>query len=100
MPKYSAETYHPDHVESLLHERGLLHLRARKHGTAVVVESGPAKDAVKHFRVRRDTVHYWRLDIANHQGRWQRTPFRGLLDDMIMLVPENFPWVVADHGAN
>lgn len=100
MPKYAAETHHPEHVESLLHERGFQHLRARKHGAAVVVESGPAEDAVKHFRVRRDTVHYWVLDIANHQGRWQRTPFRGLLDEMISLVPENFPWVLTDFGPN
>jgi hypothetical protein len=100
MPKYTAETYHPEHVENLLHERGFQHLRARKHGAAVVVESGPAKDAVKHFRVRRDTVHYWVLDIANHQGRWQRTPFRGLLDEMITLVPETFPWVLTDLGSN
>ena len=100
MPKYAAETYHPGQVEDFLHERGFDHLRARKHGAAVIVESGPLKNAIKHFRVRRDTVHYWLLDVADHRGTWQRTPFRGLLDDVLALVPENFSWVIADTADN
>jgi hypothetical protein len=73
MPKYQAEDYHPKTVERLLHGRDLTHLRARKHGAAVIVESGPPDDAVKHLRLTRDAVHLWLLDIADDRGRWERT---------------------------
>ena len=32
----------------------------------MIVESGPAADPVKHIRLRRDTVHLWCLDVADH----------------------------------
>ena len=95
-----AESYHPGHVEDFLHERGLKHVRARKRGTAIIVESGPDTDAVKHIRVRRDTVHLWLVDVADHRGKWERTPFRGLLDEVLGLVVDAFPWVLSDIDGN
>ena len=95
MPKH-AEFYHPGQVEDFLHERGFKHVRARKRGSDVIVESGPKTDAIKHIRVRRDTVHLWLVHIADHRGQWQTTPFRGLLDDVVELVIEAFPWVLWD----
>jgi hypothetical protein len=94
MPKYQAEDYHPKTVERLLHGRDLTHLRARKYGAAVIVESGPLDDPVKHLRLTRDAVHLWLLDIADHRGRWERTGERASLEDLIALVVLNFPWTV------
>lgn len=99
MPKH-AESYHPGQVEDFLHERGFKHVRARKRGSDVIVESGPKRDAIKHIRVRRDTVHLWLVDIADHRGKWEATPFRGLLDDVLGLVVDAFPWVLSDHSEN
>lgn len=90
-----ADSYHPGHVEDFLHARGLKHLRARKHGAAVIVESGPVDDPVKHIRLRRDTVHLWLLDIADHRGRWERTPFRDQIDNLLATVAQTFPWVLS-----
>jgi hypothetical protein len=81
MPKYQAEDYDPQTVERLLHARQLTHLRARKYGAAAIVEAGPKDDPVKHLRLTRETVHLWLLDIADHRGRWERTPERGALKD-------------------
>ncbi len=100
MPKYHAEDYHPKTVERLLHERGLTHLRARKHGAAVIVESGPPDDPVKHLRLTRDAVHLWLLDIADHRGRWERTGERASVENLVALVMDNFPWTlqrIADY---
>jgi hypothetical protein len=94
MPKYQAEDYHPKTVERLLHGRDFTHLRARKHGAAVIVESGPPNDPVKHLRLTRDAVHLWLLDIADHRGRWERTGERASLEHLIALVVDNFPWTV------
>jgi hypothetical protein len=94
MPRHQAEPHHASYVENLLHQRGAGHLRARKYGSAVLVESGPVNDPVKHFRLRRDTVHLWWLDMANHRGRWERTPFRASLDDLVQAVVDDFPWTI------
>ncbi len=94
MPKYQAEDHHPRTVERLLHARQLAHLRARKYGAAVIVESGPKDDAYKHLRLTRDTAHLWSLDIANHRGRWERTPFRASLEEVVALVADSFPWTL------
>ncbi len=100
MPRYQAETWDPDTVEKRLHARGLTHLRARKHGAAVIVESGPSDHPWKHFRLRRDTVHLWCLDMAARGSSWEKTPFRDQRDKLVDLVIDQFPWTVADVLGN
>jgi hypothetical protein len=95
MPSPAAEAHHATRVQTLLHQRGAAHLRARKRGATVIVESGPAADPVRHFRLRRDTVHLWYLDMATHTGRWQTTPFRAYLDELVAMVVDSFPWTLA-----
>lgn len=90
----TAEPHDVERVVELLHGSGAKHVRARKHGATVIVESGPDKDPLKHFRLRRDTVHLWCLDIADHRGRWERTPFRNSLDDLVKTVIDQFPWTL------
>ena len=94
MPGRTTEPHHAERVQRLLHERGAAHLRARKYGSAVIVESGPSDFPAKHFRIRRDTVHLWLLDMADHRGRWERTPFRAELDDLVKTVLDDFPWTL------
>jgi hypothetical protein len=94
MPSPAAESRHATHVEDLLHQRGASHLRARKYGSAVLVESEPASDPVKHFRLRRESSVLWRLDMATHTGRWEPTPFRGAIDDLVTTVADDFPWTL------
>ncbi len=99
MPRFHAETWDPPAVEQRLHNRGLTHLRARKHGASVIVESGPEDAPYKHFRLRRDTVHLWWLDMAGHGSRWEKTPFRDQRDKLVDMVIDQFPWTLVDlHG--
>lgn len=93
--KHKAEPHHASRVESLLHGHGAKHLRARCYGVTVIVQSGPGDDPVKHFRLRRDTVQLWCLDMSGH-GRWERTPFRGNLDELVSMVVESFPWTLTE----
>lgn len=97
--KPKAEPHHASRVESLLHETGAKHVRARRHGATVIVESGPEQDPLKHFRLRRDTVHLWCLDVADHRERWERTPFRDGLDNLVKAVIEQFPWTLTPSGS-
>jgi hypothetical protein len=95
MAKLHAEPEHAEVVESRLAARGLPHLRARKRGELVIIESGPEDDPIAHARLRRDTVQYWRLEIATHTGRWEKTGIRGTLNDLLELLVTEFPWTVA-----
>ena len=66
----------------------------------MIVESGSDRGPVKHFRVRRDTVHLWCLDMADYSGRWERTPFRDNLDALVLMVLEKFPWTLTPIDEN
>lgn len=100
MPRHQAESWDPTDVEARLHRHGLTHLRARKHGAAVIVESGPKDQPWKHFRLRRDTVHLWWLDMASQGARWDKTPYRDQRDNLVDMVIEMFPWTLADVLGN
>ena len=60
---------------------------------SVRIESGSRDEPLRHLRLRRETVHLWRLDIAGRRGRWESTPLRGNLDSLITAVTRDFAWV-------
>lgn len=94
MAERHAEEWHADALRHRLHERGLTHLDARKHGAKLIIESGPADDRVPYARLQRDTVHLWLLDI--HGGRrWERTPFRATMDDLVETLATDLGWLLA-----
>lgn len=74
---------------------GLAHLRVRARGAVLTVESGSSDDPFPHVRFRRDTVNLWLVEMPVRGGRWQKTPFRGPLDDLVDMVADNFPWTLA-----
>jgi hypothetical protein len=95
VPTRSAEPADARAVARQLEGHGLRHLRARKHGALVIIESGPEDDPIPHARLRRDTVHLWTLEVATHTGRWEKTGFRDLLAALVDLLVTTFPWLVA-----
>ena len=59
MPKLSADETHIWTVEDFLAEHPeLAHLRPRKRGDTITLESGPKTDPVPHGRVRRVTTQW------------------------------------------
>jgi hypothetical protein len=98
MPKLHAEEADADALRHYLGKTpGLGHLRVRRRGDALILESGPEQDSIRHVRFRRDTVHLWYLDVADPGGRWERTPFRALLKDLLDVVIQQFGWLLADQ---
>ncbi len=80
-------------VERYLHkEAGLDHLRARSRADLVVIESGPADDPVPHARLRRAGAGTWRLEMATHTGRWEKTPIDGQLNEVRETLVQDFGW--------
>jgi hypothetical protein len=94
MPKHLAAQHDADAVQELLHKLKLTHLRARRRADLVTIESGPSSRPIPHARLRRDTVHLWRLEMPVSGNRWQPTFDRGLLDAVVRTLVEQYPWMV------
>jgi hypothetical protein len=88
-----------DDLLDLLHaHRGLKHLRVRRRGTVLTIESGPKTDAIAHARLCRATKQLWTLEVASHMGAWQLTGQRGTMADLARMLVQDFQWVLAPVG--
>lgn len=95
MTKLRADEDHLEDVEEFLGGRErCTHLRARRRGDAIIVESGPDAGASPHVRLRRIGVHRWALDVADHRGRWEPTPYTGTLEGLLTQAVGEFAWVL------
>lgn len=95
MAKFREDPFVLYTLETLLEKHGLGHVRVRKHGDLLILESGPKSDPVRHLRMRRDTQQWYLLDIATHTGRWQRVPtIRAPAKQVLETVIDQFPWVL------
>ncbi len=86
-------------VRDRLHKRGLTHLRVTTRHPLITIDRGTEDDPWPCARLRRDTVHLWILEIAGAGGRWETTHLRGLMDELIDCLVDQFGWVVAHVDA-
>lgn len=96
MRKLLAEDYHADEFQEDLANHGFKHLRVRRRGDVLTIESGPKTNRFPHARVRRETVHLWRLEMPTSTGRWETTPVRDVLDTLVAILVSVFPWALAE----
>ncbi len=92
MAALRAEEDHLDDVEDFLDSYE--HLNARRRGDAIIIESGVKPDRTSHVRLRRVSVHRWTLEVADHQGRWEPTPYNDTLEALLAQVETEFGWVL------
>ncbi len=93
-PDESKASFYATGVAQELEQRGLEHLRVRAYGKTLTIESGPEDDPVKHARLKRDTVHLWILQVADHKGRFQPTGMRADLDTLLDTLVRDFGWLL------
>ena len=68
-------------------------LRTRARGDLVTLESGPQANPYRHARLRHVTVQYWQLEMPSHT-KWESTPFRAVMDEIVKALVENFGWTL------
>jgi hypothetical protein len=96
MSTLRAEEDHLDDVEDFLATRkALKHLRARRRADTITIESGPKTDPTAHARIRRISVHRWALEMPNHLGQWEPTPYTNTLEPLLAQLVKDFPWALA-----
>jgi len=89
------EKYYGDAARDRLHQRGLTHLRVHTRHPHIIIDKGPVDDPWPCARLRRDAVSLWILEIADHSGRWSSTHIRGLMDELLDCLVDQFGWIVA-----
>jgi hypothetical protein len=96
MSRFQTEDCHAHSVEAFFAlYPDLGHLRVRRRGDLLILESGPRHAPHRHARLRRVTVHLWRLEMPASPGRWNSTPFRDQLGTLLEMLVEHFPWTLA-----
>ena len=83
-----------DSVERVLHERGLGHLHVRGFGKHVIIHSGAPGVGENRARLTQVTSQRFRLDMADHRGRWEPTPFLGTWRELLMQLIDDFGFVL------
>ena len=91
MPKLNADDLDVSGTANFLAEHpGLAHIRIRKRGALVILESGPDHHPYAHARLRRVASQWWTLEMTRHAGRWEKTPFRAPRRDVLAMLVEQF----------
>ena len=93
--KHVADELQAISLQGFLEGRGLPHLRVRRYGVLLIVESGASGDRVAHMRFRRHGAHIWTLEMPAHTGGWEPTGFRGQIVELVEAVQADFPWTLA-----
>ncbi len=75
----------------------LAHLRVRRRAALLTLESGDPRDPLPHARLRSVAANVWQLEMANHMGRWQPTPFHGPRDEIVETLVGNFGWTLVER---
>jgi hypothetical protein len=95
MGKLQADIFAVSTVERFLAvSPDLGHLRVRRRGDLLTLESGPPDCPRRHARFRRATVHLWCLEMPCSTG-WNTTPFRDQLEVLLEMLVQLFPWTLA-----
>jgi hypothetical protein len=99
MPKFRAEESQAEEVRSILRRhKTLKHLRVRKYADTLLIESDDHGEVVRHTRLRRLSVSYWRLEMPAG-SRWQVVPEKALLPDLVNDLIKLYPWVLTDFSS-
>ena len=96
MPKLSADKFDVSVTEIFfINHGGFEHLKVRKRGDLIVIESGPDGDRFAHARLRRVTKQWWTLEMPTHAGRWEDVPIRAPRLEVLQLLVDDFAWTLA-----
>lgn len=72
----------------------LSHLKVRKLGDLLILDSMPNGKRYSHTRFRCLSKNIFRLEMPT-RNKWEMTPFEGSLEDLLQMVIDQFPWTLA-----
>jgi len=84
-------------IENKLQERELNHLKVTKRGVNIAIYSEDEKGKDNRCRFTYIRPGVFILNMANHTGRWEPTPFEGSIEELLKMVIEQFPWTITNY---
>ena len=86
------------YVEKILHENQLGHLKVTIRGSNIVVYSEHEKHKENRCRFTPVQADSYIMNMSNHKGKWEPTPFEDSLEELMQMIIEQFPWVLTDYA--
>ena len=99
MPKdrKMANKHASEKILQLLKEKGINHLYIQARGDHLVLYSLEDEEKINRIRFTRLSVNKYQLSMANHQGRWEKTPYTGTIPELVELLIEQFSFTLAEY---
>ncbi|WP_324670183.1 hypothetical protein [Geochorda subterranea] len=85
-----------EEIQQLLTALGFTHLGVLSRGRYLVIYAEEGGEKMPRLRFGRIDQGRYALDMANHRGGWEPTPFTGTLAELFSLVTEQFGWVLLE----
>jgi len=74
---------------------GMEHLHVKTWGKHLILFSGKKPDLHNHARFTMLTRNRWALSLPDWNGRWEKTPFTGPLNDLFVTLAQTLGWHLA-----
>jgi hypothetical protein len=86
-----------EEIENGLHDAGLNHLKVTARGESIVIYSEYNEKKENRCRFTHLSDQTYLLGVANHNGKWEITPFEGAIDELLDIVINQFGWVLCNY---
>lgn len=86
-----------DALRRTLTSLGLTHLTVTKRSPHLKIEASDAVGPYPVLRLRRETANLWTLEFPTSSNRWETTPYRAPIRELMQLVVDEFNWVLTDQ---
>lgn len=84
-----------DTVEKELRSKGFDYLKIAARGSHIVIYTEENGEKINRSRLTKLKGDIFMLGMADHRGRWEPTPYEGNVKELISMLTEQFPWVLA-----
>lgn len=84
-------------IGDLLEQKGLHYLKVCIRGANIVIYS--ENNGIKENRIRftYTKAGIYILGMADHNGKWEQTPFEGTAEELLDMVLNQFQWVLCNY---
>lgn len=84
-------------IGDLLEKKGLHHLKVCVRGKNIVIYS--ENEGIKENRIRftYTKAGIYILGMADHNGKWDQTPFEGAAEELLDMVFNQFQWMLCNY---
>lgn len=87
-----------DDIQRKLREAGLQHLKTGVRGKNISVYSEYEGSRENRCRFTLMPGRKFVLGMADHNGKWEATPFEGSINELLDMVMTQFSWILSDYS--